>query len=783
MDFSEKKTRIEKITDEVNELHPLLGNTLPKLPNVKSWEYTHGQFERGADFIIEVENATTGRRSHIGVVVKCGKIGGGKVTDVEEQIKECSEERAYKVMQRVRCSEVWVFSSGGYSERAKEKLQDRFPGRSVEFFGPEDIASYVDNHFSFFWDDLPHEVGTYFQQLRNKLEALDSATSLVDGSTNGSVYIDLDTYERINKKYTNSGTNKPSSKTIDFLKEACSTEFGLLEAEMGFGKSRLARRLALVLCSPDSFRKTNLLPVFSTYRNFLDGSSGNLETLVKNSLGAANHLVGKEKTQVLVILDGIDECSSPTTTSTVLFEKLREELRTLRDYRVIVTSRPLKSLVDRAAMYNEARTFGIRPLSLAKIISYLETTCKKTNLPSRLFEDLKRSPLFKQLPHSPIAAALFSNLLAQKQQEVPQSLTELYAKSVELMLGRWDQKKDMTTEKHFKTSQLIAEQLACYYIENKLVYLGRDEVTKFIASYLEKRNTGVELDSVFQILLNRSNIFTIDEDNDTIAFRHRSFAEYLCAHKRSKDRSISVRDSALNPYWINVFYFYVGTLLDCPEVLSELRATKANDETEEWMQLISVPSYLLAAYQTEFDQVENNLKVVLIEAAKLYLRVKEGNTRTKLTELSEMHLLYLFKSIVVESLGYHFFNKGFESVALQIADELEDQDVKSHALFFLACAALHCSNDFGFKFIIETIGAGKLPLAVSLAIRCELETNTSVNNSKLLKHHKDKLHRLFSAGKSKGGSAKRNSDQSRITDLFEKPLSVRKNSSPLKLAK
>ena len=777
MDFNEKKTRIEKITDEVNELHPLLENTLPKLPNVKSWEYTHGQFERGADFIIEVENATTGRRSHIGVVVKCGKIGGGKVTDVEEQIKECSEERAYKVLNRVRCTEVWVFSSGGYSERAKEKLQSRFPGRSVEFFGPEDIAHYVDNHFNFYWDDITHEIGTYFQQLRSKLEGIDNSTSLIDSSSNGNVYIDLDTYERVNKRYTHTGNAKPSTKTIDFLKEACSTEFGLLEAEMGFGKSRLARRLALSLCTPDSFRKTKLLPVFSTFRNFLDLASGNLGTLVQTALGNAKITVGTDDIKVLVILDGIDECSSPSTTSTVLFEKLRDELRTLGDYRVIVTSRPLKSLVDRAAMYNEARTFGIRPLSLAKIVQYLEVTCKKTNLPSRLFEDLKRSPLFKQLPHSPIAAALFSNLLAQKQQEVPQSLTELYAKSVELMLGRWDQKKDMTTEKHFKTAQLIAELLACYYVDHKLVYLGRDELTKFIASYLNKRNTGVELEAVLQILLNRSNIFTIDDDNDTIAFRHRSFAEYLCAHKRSKDRTISVRDSALNPYWINVFYFYVGTLLDCPEVLSELRSTKANDETEEWMQLISVPSYLLAAYQTEFDQVENNLKVVLLDAAKLYLRVKSGNTRTKLKELSEMHLLYLFKSIVVESLGYHFFNKGFESIALQISDELEDQEVKSHALFFLACAALHCSNDFGFKYIIESIGAGKLPISISLAIRCELEANSSVKNSKLLKHHKDKLHGLFKASNSQGDSAKRNSDQNRILDLFEKPMSVRNSAS------
>ena len=341
MDFNEKKARIEKITDEVNELHPLLENTLPKLPNVKSWEYTHGQFERGADFIIEVENATTGRRSHIGVVVKCGKIGSGKVTDVEEQIKECSEERAYKVLNRVRCTEVWVFSSGGYSERAKEKLQSRFPGRSVEFFGPEDIAHYVDNHFNFYWDDIPHEIGTYFQQLRSKLEAIDNSTSLIDGSSNGNVYIDLDTYERVNKRYTHTGNTKPSIKTIDFLKEACSTEFGLLEAEMGFGKSRLARRLALSLCTPDSFRKTKLLPVFSTFRNFLDLASGNLGTLVQTALGNAKITVGTDDIKVLVILDGIDECSSPSTTSTVLFEKLRDELRVLADYRVIVTSRAM----------------------------------------------------------------------------------------------------------------------------------------------------------------------------------------------------------------------------------------------------------------------------------------------------------------------------------------------------------------------------------------------------------------------------------------------------------
>lgn len=611
MEFVEKRQLIETISNEVNQLHPLLQNIFPKLPNVVSFEYTHGQYERGADFIIEIENATTGRRSFVGVVVKCGKVSGGKSSDVEEQVKECSEERSYRVMNRVRCTEVWVFASGGYSERAKEKLLVRFPGRSVEFFGPEDIAKFVDDHYSYFWHDLPNDLGLYLQQLQTKLDVLDRSSGLLSASNSESFYIELDTYERIQKSYSKNGASKPEIKNVDFLKEALSTKIGLLEAEMGFGKSKLARRLVASLCNADGYLKHRVIPVFSSYRLFIDQYGGDLERLASGHLGSAASCLSDEKTELLIVLDGIDECSSHDRTSSALFDELTNQLRGFSRYRVIVTSRPLKSLVDKAALYGEARTFGIRPLSLAKIVKYLEVTCSKQKLPARLFEDLKKSPLFKQLPHSPIAAALFSNLLSQSQQEVPQSLTELYAKSIELMLGRWEQKKELATEKQFKTAQLIAEQLAVYYVENRLIYVAKSELDQMIDDYLGRRNVGVDKKIVDSLLFERSNIFSFDEESETVAFRHRSFAEYLCAQKKARDRSLVVEVAALDPYWINVFFFYVGTLLDCPEVLTQLRTIKASDETEEWMKIISVPSYLLAAYQTEFDEVEANLMVVL----------------------------------------------------------------------------------------------------------------------------------------------------------------------------
>ncbi len=547
MEFTEKRQRIEAITDEVDVLHPLLQNIFPKLPNVVGFEYAHGQFERGADFIIEIENATTRRRSHVGVVVKCGKISGGKSTDVEEQVRECAEERSYKVLNRVRCTEVWIFASGGYSERAKEKLQERFPGRSVEFFGPEDIAAFVDDHYSYFWHDLPSDLGLYLLQLQSRLNILDRSSGLITSAEAATFYIELDTYERIKKGYNKAGSGAPEVKNVDFLKEALGTRVGLLEAEMGFGKSKLARRLALSLCNADSYLRAHIIPVFSSYRIFLDQYEGDLRKLSVGQLAAAMECMNDGKSEVLVILDGIDECSSLTKTTSELFDELTAQLAELPRYRVIVTSRPLKSLVDKAALYADARTFGIRPLSLTKIVRYLEATCTKKNLPARLFEDLKRSPLFKQLPQSPIAATLFSNLLSQSQQEVPQSLTELYAKSMDLMLGRWEQKKELATEKQFKTAQLIAEQLACYFVEHRLIYVSRSEVDQIIEDYLTKRNVGVSRTIVESLLFERSSIFSFDEEAGTVAFRHRSFAEYLCAQKKARDRSLVGAQAAHDP--------------------------------------------------------------------------------------------------------------------------------------------------------------------------------------------------------------------------------------------
>jgi hypothetical protein len=197
---------------------------------------------------------------------------------------------------------------------------------------------------------------------------------------------------------------------------------------------------------------------------------------------------------------------------------------------------------------------------------------------------------------------------------------------------------------------------------------------------------------------------------------------------------------------------------------------------EEWMKIISVPSYLLAAYQTEFDEVEANVMVVLMETARLFIQVRGGNTRTRLPELTEMQLLYLFKGLVVENLGYHFFNRSFDLLAARIDESLEEAEIKAYALFFLSCAAIECDNEAGFRFLIQKVGTNALPLPISLAARCELESSTNAHKSGLLKFHKDKLRKLLTTS-GKAQAAQRVAVQAKIDELFEKPLTNRRLAS------
>ena len=299
-----------------------------------------------------------------------------------------------------------------------------------------------------------------------------------------------------------------------------------------------------------------------------------------------------------------------------------------------------------------------------------------------------------------------------------------------------------------------------------------------VEDWHRKRNTGVDLQSLLERVFHKSGIFSIDSENKTLSFRHRSYGEYLYAKAARTNSKLLPIDSAFQAYWIECTFFYIGLFGDCPELLANLFDKKPRDECEKWLKLLALPDYILAGYQTEYSIVEDNLYHMFIDAAFLYRDIRNGTTRSRLTELSEIHLLWFFQRIIRHCYNYDFFKSAITQTILKIDSESIDLVDKLYALYFASCFASQLEDYSGFEYIIKTYQTDKLPLPISLAIDLETKSNKDLSKLPLVKNHEKRLKKLM-VSSSKDDAFRQCQDNSMgkmVAELFEKSLKSREKS-------
>ncbi|MFZ3127971.1 MAG: NACHT domain-containing protein, partial [Rhodoferax sp.] len=459
MDEATKRQRVEKIDNEVGELHPLLESIFRQLANVQYVEYTHGPNELGADFIIERRDEDLGRNSYIGIVAKTDRILQS-FADVERQIDECGDARLIRGgMETVRLPEVWVVTSKSISHNAKQRIEEKFKTRKIHFFESDWLVTQIDRHAPHFWEEIDGAVGQYLARLDKRLDVISAQTAIATSPQVSSLQMEVDVEEVESDRYLQA--RKPSKPRLVNLKdEVLSNKISIVEAEMGYGKSHLARRLGTYFSSVATFKSTLALPVYASFKSYAD-SDKSLDDFLDGHVGrdCLDH-VKSTGGKILLILDGVDEASSDQEICKVKATKLIKDVRNDPILSLVLTSRPWKALGEIAAEHGGVKKYRIRPLSVGKIITYLRQVLETMKMPARLVNDLANSGLFRQLPHNPIAATLLANIVKQEKYELPSNLTELYAKTVELMLGRWDERREISTEKQYKATERLARLLA-----------------------------------------------------------------------------------------------------------------------------------------------------------------------------------------------------------------------------------------------------------------------------------------------------------------------------------
>ena len=172
--IQEKKKMISSLNDEIKDFHPLLSQILPQLPRINHVEYTHGNYEKGADFVMSRVDDTLNDMEFIGVVAKTGKITNA-FSKLHDQIEECSKFRyLFEGKKQVRIDEVWVLTNDTISVNAKETINETYSSKKIKFVSVTKIIDWVDKYFSKFWGDIPIEIGLYLQKIESEMTTMNN---------------------------------------------------------------------------------------------------------------------------------------------------------------------------------------------------------------------------------------------------------------------------------------------------------------------------------------------------------------------------------------------------------------------------------------------------------------------------------------------------------------------------------------------------------------------------------------------------------------------------------
>lgn len=790
MNEQDKASKLKSLSNEVKEFHPLLKALLPRLPQINRIDYTHGQTEFGADFVLEKVDATISETTYIGIVAKVGNINQSEVSSINQQVGECFDVDRFFLgsKERIRISEVWLVSNANISANAKTKISIAHAKANTAVINGDRLLHLIDKHFEEFWTALPVEKSALLSDIRKSIEAEDQTTSLIPGC-GANFYVAPDIYESspddtLDKKKKKAKSEKP----CDIFEIIASGTDVFIEGDSGSGKSKLIRNLVCKLCEPEIFSQHKIVPIKIVFRELIEQlQQHTFEEVIANHLALySKKSMEEEEVRFCIFIDAIDEFLEASDKVDEQIGNLMKFVGALPNTQVVLSSR----FLDRSKLidfkdYN-LKSYEIRPLSTGKIIAFLESLIKKGDTSSRIIKDLQKNQVFKQIPRSPIAAILLAKIINEDPRDLPSTLPELYTKFIEITTGRWEIDKNLESQTEYEALTSILENIAEYMQLNGLDEISIDEAQDYFRDYLSKRNLKINEDEFIKKSLNRCALTSLNNRKYTFRFRHRTFLEYYYASKMLKSKGVMFDQKIFEPYWSRVIYFYLGIQKDCPDDLEKIYAVDATSEHEKWMRVGMFSDYLLSAYQTPYETIEKGVMLISKDIIEIYNENIEKKSGL-MTKMSPMQLLWLLQFYVKGHYSYKFFTKALETVALELSQTHNNNELAF--LYFIYDQILTSIEEAPTFRFLETFDINEIPLLISIGVMASNDQATEEKKKKLAPPKKRKNATKKSASQlakqlpGKRIKFVRNIDQklkkqvkgsgkltSHINQLFEKPI-------------
>lgn len=471
----------------------------------------------------------------------------------------------------------YLVASGEINQRARSHIVEAIKDPRLKFIDVEMLIPLIDKHMPEFWLNIETNVVSYLQALCRAIETGGQLihTGILVGYENANGAVLDDAYTNINvvsvrprrplrgaklaKKGSRRGDLEPSFPITSIVSKKDSLI--LVVGEGGSGKSTALKRIAYDLARRPIESPTDVrIPILMRARDLLDRAPESLwEQAIdrvravspdfKQPFGMEDLSTGR----VIFLIDALDEIAAEKQAEIVIDLVLDFHER-FPNCKVILTSRPTPYIrsSSRVGTFSPYRITNFSLMQARKIIKAL---AKQKSLSSEdSSEILRRLQEVHGVSLSPLIVTIFVASSDISKQDIPPNITELFKKYTELMLGRWDEGKQLHQQIQAPVKDLVLQQVAMRMHSHRVTSLPIEEFKRLVYSELGTRGFLEETAVLYEEIIERSELFRVDSDR--IEFRHLLFQEFFAG--RAIPNAEFIYQVVHEDWWKRAIVFYFG---------------------------------------------------------------------------------------------------------------------------------------------------------------------------------------------------------------------------------
>jgi len=549
----------KKILTDYNEkkFYLPLKNLLEKMEPKAIIEITHGVDEYGKDLVVVFKNQFETRV--IGIVVKVGNITGktqGKIDEIKSQITQAYAHEAEipDIIKPLKIKSVWVVLLGTISKNAKKRISNEID-KNIEIYEINWLIENFTNYYPqiFFNKDI-------IDYIQKEIRLSETESMLLKrGKLLSECFIEpwISTIA-IPKEITEDALKKISNiKNVPFfsLKSTLKSNRNiLLIGEPGSGKSSALAKLKIDYLKGINYKNNEAsdvkieMPLLLTITEF--EKVNDIESLIEMKFPL--ELRNRAKINLLMI-DGLDE--SELVNRKNILEKAKSFVKEL-NCTLIISSRKI-DIVEESLF--DFQKYELLSFKFNQAFMFFKKIVKDEKVLQELKKGLQK--IHFKMPLNPLTL-LFLVELVEKNKEVPASITELYDRFLDIILGKFDIDKGITVLfDYYAKKNFLSEFAFIEFFQKNRLEISTSDFNIFLEGYIEKY--GIDKNKINNFIdeLKRSGVLKIGKN---VIFCHRSCLDFFVAfYLKEQSNEIENIDSVLtkiyfDDIWTSVTFFYIG---------------------------------------------------------------------------------------------------------------------------------------------------------------------------------------------------------------------------------